>query len=125
MAPLPPCAELELLAEIEDGWRDALSLVLAGEAGPAAAAVERAGAALARLPPPEVTRARLDEEALVAYAARTERLMALHAQLLAASGRERDELGRELAGLDRNRATLHAYAAQVPESTRHSCDAVA
>jgi len=125
MAPSHPCAELELLAEVEDGWRDALSLVLAGEPGPAAAAVERAGVALARLPASEVARARLGEEELVAYAARTERLMALHAQLVAASGRTRDELGRELAGLDRNRATLHAYAAQVPESTRHSCDALA
>ena len=112
MARPSPHAELERLAEVEAAWRDALSHVIAGEAAEAAVAIEAAGHALALLRPADEVRAQLSEEELVVYAARTERLFALHAQLLETSTRERDQLERELAGTERGRATLHAYAAQ-------------
>ncbi|MFN0009558.1 MAG: hypothetical protein ACKVXR_16800 [Planctomycetota bacterium] len=124
MPPSSPCAELEQLYGVESEWRDALSYVNAGEVEAAAAAVERAGAALAALPSATELRVRLDDEQLTAFAARTERLFALHAQLLKRSDEQIESLRGELAGIGRSRATLAAYGAHVPARDR-SCDALA
>ena len=124
MPPSSRCAELEQLADVESAWRDALSFVDAGEVEPAAAAVELAGAALAALPSAPELRARLDDAQLTAFAARTERLFALHAQLLKRSDEQIAELREQIAGVGRGRSTLAAYGATVPARDR-SCDATA
>ncbi len=119
-----PCAELEQLAGVESAWRDALSFVGAGEVEAAAAAVEAAGRALAALPSSAELRARLDADQLAAFAARTERLFALHAQLLKQSDQQLESLAKEISGAGRGRTTLAAYGANVP--ARHcACDATA
>ena len=124
MARSSPPAEFTLLDQLEAGWRDALSHVLAGETAAAEAAVARAGAALSALPPVDELRARMTGEQLIDHAARTERILALHRRLLDASVSERELLRKQIDGLGRGRATLHAYAAQVPEA-RRACDSVA
>ncbi|MBM4016344.1 MAG: hypothetical protein FJ293_15450 [Planctomycetes bacterium] len=121
MARSDPPAELATLAAIEADWRDALSFVLAGEAAAASRAIDRAGTALRSLPAADVTRTRLSSAELIEHAASIERLTALHRRLLDASTGELERIDRELAGVPRQRATLSAYAAQVPTHSR--CDA--
>lgn len=124
MAPSSPSAELAALAAVEAAWRDALSFVAAGEVDAALHAVTQAGGLLARLAPADATRARLSQEELVEHAARTERLLALHAELARASGERRDDLKRQIDGAARGRRTLAAYGAQAAERSL-ACDALA
>jgi hypothetical protein len=123
MARSVPPAELRALEAIETDWRDALSFLLAGEVAAASAAIDRAGRALAGLPPGDVTRSRLSNTDLIEHAARVERLTALHRRLLDASTVERERLGHEVSAVPRRRATLVAYGSQVPVESR--CDASA
>lgn len=123
MARSSPPAELAALAAIEADWRDALSFVVAGEPAAAAAAIDRAGAALVALPSGDELKSRLSNAELVEHAAATERLMALHRRLLDASTGELARLDGELSGLPRRRQTLAAYRSQVPG--RQRCDTLA
>jgi len=103
-------AAFAALAALERCWRDALSYVAGGEADAAAAEVERAGELLAGIGSLDVLRARLSDGELVSFAARMQRISALHAELLDASRRAQGVLADEMGAARRGRDALEAYA---------------
>jgi len=110
------------LDEIEKRWRDALSLVHAGQPARAQRDVEAAGALLSRLGEFEELRLELDPRRLADLAERMTKLSALHHELTAQSRRAQAEVERTLASTRRGQSALVAYGRQVP--SLHACDEV-
>jgi hypothetical protein len=113
---------LAALDEIERRWRDALSLVHAGDAARAQRDVEAAGDLLARLGELEELRRRIDPPRLAELAERMTRLSALHHELSVQSRRAQEEVERALASARQGKTALAAYGGQSPHF--HACDEV-
>ena len=121
-APDAGAACFAALDEIERRWRDALSLVHAGDPARAQRDIEAAGDVLARLGEFEELRRKLDPRRLADLAERMARLSALHHELVIQSRRSRDDVERALASTRRGRAALDAYGRQ--STPLHACDEV-
>src|SRR5262245_11327016 len=100
---------LAALDEIERRWRDALSLVHAGDPARAQRDVEAAGDILARLGQFEELRRRINPQRLADLAERMTRLSALHHELAVQSRRAQDDVERALAATRQGRTALSAY----------------
>lgn len=116
----PRC--LAVLDEIERRWREALSLVHAGEATHAQREVETAGELFARLGELEQLRGALDPARLADLAERMARLTALHQELATQSRRAQEEIVRVLESTRNGRETLRAYGSG--GTLLHACDEV-
>jgi uncharacterized protein involved in exopolysaccharide biosynthesis len=116
----PAC--LAALDEIEKRWREALSLVHAGEATRAQREVEAAGELFARLGELEGLRSTIDPARLADFAERMTRLSALHHELAAQSRRAQAEIVRVLESTRNGRVALRAYGSGGP--LQHACDEV-
>jgi hypothetical protein len=117
-----PPACLAALDEIEQRWREALSLVHAGEATRAQREGEQAGELFARLGELEAVRRSIDPARLADFAERMTRLSALHHELAAQSRRAQAEIVRVLESTRHGRAALRAYGSGGP--VEHSSDEV-
>jgi len=117
---LAPAAALERLDGIERRWRDALSFLAADDPQAAAKEIERAGEILQHLGRPDEAAELLAPHALAAFTDRMQRLSRLHRELLAASRRAQESIGRSLAHARGGRAALKVYGAD-PAAT-HACD---
>ena len=123
-APAPEAAAacFAALDEIERRWRDALSLVHAGDPARAQRDVEAAGELLARLGQFEELRRRIDPQRLADLAERMTRLSALHHELAVQSRRAQDDVERALAATRQGRTALAAYGRHA--APLHACDEV-
>jgi hypothetical protein len=117
-----PAACLAALDEIERRWREALSLVHAGDATRAQREVEAAGDLFTRLGELEELRRTIDPARLADFADRMTRLSALHHELAAQSRRAQAEIVKVLESTRNGRATLRAYGSGGP--LLHACDEV-
>jgi uncharacterized protein involved in exopolysaccharide biosynthesis len=117
-----PPACIAALDEIERRWREALSLVHAGEPTRAEREVEKASVLFTRLGGLEQLRATIDPARLADFAERMTRLSALHHELAAQSRRAQAEIVKVLESTRNGRAALRAYGSG--GQLRHACDEV-
>jgi len=113
---------LRVFDEIEARWREALSLVLAGDAARAQREVDAAGEILARLGEIEDIKRSIDPARLAEFAGRMARLSALHGELTVQSRRAQGAVARSLGAARQGRAALDAYGTSA--RPLHACDEV-